>query len=569
MPALEDYIFDMESWTVDALSGAGMAVLSLTSEGTGTCGVTTPQTGLPLPLPDVTAQGDWQPLGVCALPTVDALGAQEGWRPGWGAPELPLPVVTGEASQPLRVNLVLPALFYAAAVGVYGESQLPVLTGTARCGAWADAALPMLSPYALSDCDQHGTAACLLPAIAAKTWSCSLENPVQNGTDAATIVGLLCQGNTDLAKAALALANGATLESLGADVLAGRLLAAVAENLTYAADTDDDVWTCALGTYTRGFGDCEDGAMLLHALLLAAGIAPDRLITVFGRVGVNREGHAWLTYRRESDGAWVVLDWTAATAATTVASLTPIGDLPSYATVDYALTAQSFLTVRQTPTQFFSSVAAVTLSLPVPDLEAAASLGTVGACSLAARWLTLTTRTGTRGKVGLSGPTLTASTKSSTLAATLAAPAIQGRAGAAGTLTTPKPSVTSWTFGGWGKAALVPPGLILSAQAVHIGNNDGVLTLARTTLAALGLSGLGGVAAMRFSKPTLAAQAWPGELGHGAARVPLVVVTCAGNPSDPASGLVPFPVWQGNGIASPDDGSLANYHWQHALLEAW
>ena len=33
---------------------------------------------------------------------------------------------------------------------------------------------------------------------------------------------------------------------------------------------------------------------------LAAGLPADRIVTVFGRVGANRDGHAWVAWRRLS-----------------------------------------------------------------------------------------------------------------------------------------------------------------------------------------------------------------------------------------------------------------------------
>jgi transglutaminase-like putative cysteine protease len=59
-------------------------------------------------------------------------------------------------------------------------------------------------------------------------------------------------------------------------------------------------------------GDCEDGALLVHALAAYAGIPVERLRTVLGDRTAEgiREGHAWTLYRRAGDDAWVVVDWT-------------------------------------------------------------------------------------------------------------------------------------------------------------------------------------------------------------------------------------------------------------------
>jgi len=56
---------------------------------------------------------------------------------------------------------------------------------------------------------------------------------------------------------------------------------------------------------TIGKGDCEDGAFLVHSLLLHAGVPYDRIGTYGGLVesgeGAATGGHAWTAYRRESD----------------------------------------------------------------------------------------------------------------------------------------------------------------------------------------------------------------------------------------------------------------------------
>jgi len=567
MPALEDYIFSMETWTATAVSGSGLAVLSLTGQGTGTCGVTTPQAGLAFPCPTVAAAGSWPPLGVCRLPALAASATRDGWRPGWGSPAIPLPEATGEASLPLIADLVLTPLFYAAVAGSNGANTLPAVAAALLAGAWSALPLPAPAPYGLSACNRQGAADCRLPALAATTWACSLDDPVQNGTAAATVVGLLCHGNPDLATAALALAGGATLASIGADALAGRLLAAIAANLVYTAESDD-VWTCALGTYFRGNGDCEDGAILLHGLLLAAGLEPGRLITAFGRVGTDREGHAWLTYRRESDGNWVVLDWTAAVGSD-VDVLTPIGDLPYYATVDYALTAQSFFAVRQTPARFFASVAAVNLALPSVNLAAEASLGAVGACTLASGWLSLAERTGGRGTTRLRSPSVTASTTRSALAGDLPAVQGDGRTGLTANVRLAAPSVAGRIPGGWakGRPCLMAPNV--AGSGVQVGRNDVAVTLCRTRTRAEATAGLAGGGLAGWPELLLLGQAWPGDLGRLDGRLPAVRGLATGGPTGPSSGQDIFPPWLAQGSGVLHDAGLAAYRWRSTTLEAW
>jgi hypothetical protein len=69
-------------------------------------------------------------------------------------------------------------------------------------------------------------------------------------------------------------------------------------------------------TFINRFGillhNCEDGAFLVHSLLLHAGIPYNRIRTYGGLVkageGAPLGGHGWTAYKRESDDEWVVLD---------------------------------------------------------------------------------------------------------------------------------------------------------------------------------------------------------------------------------------------------------------------
>ncbi|MEA4858280.1 MAG: transglutaminase domain-containing protein [Solidesulfovibrio sp.] len=366
MPALEDYICAMEALPEAALVASGLAIPAWEAAGTGTCGVTTAEDGLALPLLDVTASGDWGPVGVCPLPLPEAMAATVLWHPAWGTPLLLSPQVAGQASPAIRVQAALTPFFTLA-----------------RAGAAGAVVLGALAAAAVSTFDRTGRAACPLPAATAKAYACGLASPVTNDTASDAVVGLLCRGDAELAALAAAWAGSAT----GGDAVAARLLAAVAASVTYEDEPDgEDVWACALATAARGSGDCEDGAVLLHGLLLAAGIAADRLVTAFGRVGLDRVGHAWVAYRRESDGAWVALDWTLGALQGPVCGLPVLGESAYYALVDYALTAGAFFTVRQGAADFFARSAAG-LALPAPSLDGAASLGARGGVSLATGWL--------------------------------------------------------------------------------------------------------------------------------------------------------------------------------------
>jgi len=113
---------------------------------------------------------------------------------------------------------------------------------------------------------------------------------------------------------------------------------ALAEEITYGLGNNDDKATAAIQWVLRNFpyeedirnygyeefwapptfalrkgsGDCEDGAFIVHSLLLHSGVSYERVRTYGGLVkagaGAATGGHAWTAYRRESDDQWVILD---------------------------------------------------------------------------------------------------------------------------------------------------------------------------------------------------------------------------------------------------------------------
>jgi len=92
----------------------------------------------------------------------------------------------------------------------------------------------------------------------------------------------------------------------------------VSENIQYVSDPElfagkKQLWLLPRATLGRKKADCEDGAFLAHRLALAAGIPYDRVRTYFGEVrvkGDDIQGHAWVGYKRETDGKWVEVEWT-------------------------------------------------------------------------------------------------------------------------------------------------------------------------------------------------------------------------------------------------------------------
>lgn len=91
----------------------------------------------------------------------------------------------------------------------------------------------------------------------------------------------------------------------------------VIENIEYRSDFENygqaEYWAYPALTLAKESGDCEDGAFLIHSLMLNAGVPPDRIRTYGGLVIAGQRastgGHAWTSYKRETDKQWVVLDW--------------------------------------------------------------------------------------------------------------------------------------------------------------------------------------------------------------------------------------------------------------------
>jgi len=92
----------------------------------------------------------------------------------------------------------------------------------------------------------------------------------------------------------------------------------VQHNIQYVSDEKNygtsELWAYPTMTLSKGTGDCEDGAFLMHSLALAAGVPYDRIRTYGGIVyadewGLTTGGHAWTSYQRETDNKWVITDW--------------------------------------------------------------------------------------------------------------------------------------------------------------------------------------------------------------------------------------------------------------------
>ena len=94
------------------------------------------------------------------------------------------------------------------------------------------------------------------------------------------------------------------------DGLARQCLMYVKRNITYTSDTDiwkvSDKWQTPSETWVSGKGDCEDGAILLYAILKFVGFTDNQVWLVASDVVGG--GHAYVVYKSDN-GQEYPLDW--------------------------------------------------------------------------------------------------------------------------------------------------------------------------------------------------------------------------------------------------------------------
>lgn len=528
MSSLDDYLFALDPAPEEWLLASGLAALTLEAGGSGTCGITTPGTGLPLPLPEVAAAGSWSPLGVCLLPSALALADVAGWHPAWGGIGLPLPAGLGAASVPSVAQAVLTPLFALSGAGANGLAELN------------------LALTAVSGLNRTAQGALWLPPVVPRAHVCALESPASGAaTSSDAVVGLLCRGDADLAAAVAAAGVPVGLPVGDPDAAAAALLALVAGRIAYVAEVGD-AWTCAAATLGRGSGDCEDGAVLLHALLLAAGLPADRIVTAFGRVGVDRAGHAWVAWRRIGDGRWVALDWTLGPDQGPVAGLPALGDPGPYAWVDYALTAGAFFTVRQEAGVFFARALGDGVTLPRLDGAAAASLGALGAPVLPGDWCAWGLA-GSGGVTPLRPPRVVASGRFGWGQAALPAWAGLSQAGAAAASALAALSGDALAGGGGLAAArLARPEAVGRSTTTAL--TAAACRLARLAGAGLGLPGCLGEAGCVLPCPRPAGLGLMGWLGQGVILLPPPLTGSLGQPVSLGQATALLDRWRADGL---------------------
>jgi len=90
------------------------------------------------------------------------------------------------------------------------------------------------------------------------------------------------------------------------DTIANKALLKVYSMVRYTSDVKEH-WQFADETVERGLGDCEDGAILMYNIMVASGVPAWRVRLNAG--DVQGGGHAYVTYLREKDSTWYVMDW--------------------------------------------------------------------------------------------------------------------------------------------------------------------------------------------------------------------------------------------------------------------
>lgn len=86
-------------------------------------------------------------------------------------------------------------------------------------------------------------------------------------------------------------------------------LAWVNKNIKYTLkdEKDGEYWKFAYETLRDKRGDCDDGAILIACMMLSSGVPYWRIRINAG--SVKGGNHCYVTYLKESDNEWYVLDW--------------------------------------------------------------------------------------------------------------------------------------------------------------------------------------------------------------------------------------------------------------------
>ncbi|MHC1788996.1 hypothetical protein [Solidesulfovibrio sp.] len=274
---------------------------------------------------------------------------------------------------------------------VTGNSILVVLENTASTeGAYRvfcdfqaidglDYGSSLVVEHAPANADTFAAGVGALPVLSSPgSWSASVFP--SSGYLPSQVINLLSPNSgsassidTSVTQYALENANFYGNETLG-DYWAWCCLFAVHRDIAYLQESGD-AWTCAARTLERAWGDCEDGAILLHSMMLSLGCPPSRIKTVFGKYGIDSIGHVWTIFLRASDGEWIVMDWTA-TVPSDIEDFPRQSDvLSSYKDVSKVLTFGAFDETTHLRFVETITVAHANGAATLPALVGAASCG--------------------------------------------------------------------------------------------------------------------------------------------------------------------------------------------------
>jgi hypothetical protein len=375
------------------------------------------------------------------------------------------------------------------------------LTDSANVG---DVNLPMLEVSATARGMNFGH--CYLPlTTVSSTAACGLYDPINSDYSDEAYLSLLSYPNADLESIADSITSATDPDEIVLD-----LLTWVAANITEDTDTniygETDIWSCPLSTYGLGEGDDEDGALLLHALMLNAGVNPGRIRTCYGTWQDTPVPHTWTIYRRVTDGEWVVLEWTDFTPVANPLYLPKQELATDYKTVVFYLTLGGKITINQTITVFMRENVG---TMQLPMLTVSARSVNIGTADIELPALTATVYTGARAEIEL--PSLECSGDASVSAIE------------SGDITLPMLTVTGYTGA---VSSLTLPMLTVSAVA-HEGAS-GTVTLPMLTVSGVARAGL---------------------LANGSVELPMLSVSATGKSGRVATGDISLPMLRVSGHA--------------------
>ncbi len=317
-----------------------------------------------------------------------------------------------------------------------------------------------------------------------------------------------------------------------------------------------DRWTCALATWLRKYGDCEDGAILIHALLLAAGVNPGRLRTAFGlamTTDLVASGHAWVMYRRLTDEEWIPLEWTFQPSPYDVEAWQinrQVDMTSSYTKISYILTNEAFYAVNDA--NYIPKLAAIrsmaTASLPFPTASATAGLSATAALKFfqgtLATTLFVAGQAGARASLVVGAPTVDGeASQVATSRGACVAPAMAatGAAGAQGVAKLPR-LVASGRCGLSGRADVALPILALAATGTAAALVAAELLLPRPTVA--GMADVGAVSSGEapMPAPRVTGRAAQGPVGRAAVTLPRMALCGLAMPLSVGVGACELPL---------------------------